>query len=33
MDVAFNYTTTNGIASDASYPYTAKDGTCNLSGK
>jgi len=33
MDSAFKYIIANGIVGEEAYPYTAQDGTCNLSGK
>jgi len=33
MDSAFKYIIANGIVAEEAYPYTAQDGTCNLSGK
>jgi len=34
MDAAFRYIkAANGDSSESSYPYTAKDGTCNVAGK
>ena len=33
MDDAFKYIVKNGIVAEAEYPYTAKDGTCNLKNK
>ena len=32
MDNAFSFAMTNSICTEGSYPYTATDGTCNLSG-
>ena len=32
MDNAFSFAKTNSICTKGSYPYTATDGTCNLSG-
>ena len=32
MDNAFSFAKTNSICTKESYPYTATDGTCNLSG-
>merc|ERR1712136_597256 len=32
MDNAFSFAKTNSIYTEGSYPYTATDGTCNLSG-
>ena len=32
MDNAFSFAKTNSICTEGSYPYTATDGTCNLSG-
>ena len=32
MDNAFLFAKTNSIYTEGSYPYTATDGTCNLSG-
>ena len=32
MDNAFSFAKTNSICTERSYPYTATDGTCNLSG-
>jgi len=29
MDSAFEYIRDNGVATQADYPYTAKDGKCN----
>jgi len=31
MDYSFNYWKTNNVASESSYPYTARDGTCKSS--
>lgn len=32
MDSAFNYVIKNGITSESAYPYTAKDGSCRITG-
>jgi len=30
MNNAFNYLKKNGLVLDSDYPYTAKDGKCNI---
>jgi KDEL-tailed cysteine endopeptidase len=32
MDLAFDYTSTNPLQSEASYPYTGQDGQCQADG-
>lgn len=32
MDAAFKYVIANGIATEAEYPYLARNGTCKTEG-